>query len=241
MELEEFSEKVNKKVMYLNIHIDNMQIIELYKYMQLLIEWNKKMNLTAIVEPDEIIVKHFIDSLTINKYILQDTKLIDIGTGAGFPGVPLKVMNKGVSISLLDSLKKRVLFLEEVIEKLKLEDIKAIHNRAEDLGKDREYRQQYDYATSRAVAPLNYLLEYMLPFVKKGGACICMKGLNIEDEIVQAEDAILELGGKIENIEKIKLPETNIERNIIIVKKLKDTPNKYPRKAGIPKKQPISK
>ena len=140
---------------------------------------------------------------------------------------------------MLDSLNKRILFLNEVINNLKLENILAMHSRAEDLGIDKKYREKFDYATSRAVAPLNYLLEYMMPFIKVGGRCICMKGTNIQEELNEAEKAIIKLGGKIEKIEDIKLPETDIDRNLIIIKKIKETPNQYPRKAGIPKKQPI--
>lgn len=241
MEIEEFSDKIIKKLIYLDMNINNSQVLELYKYMQLLIEWSEKINLTAIKEPDEIIIKHFIDSLTINKYIKKGSSLIDIGTGAGFPGIPIKITREDISVTLLDSLNKRIKFLEEVIKNLNLENIVTIHSRAEDLGKDKKYRQQFEYATSRAVAPLNYLLEYMLPYIKVGGICICMKGSNINNELIEAENAISKLGGKIEKIENIRLPETDIERNIVIVKKIKDTPNQYPRKAGIPKKQPITK
>ena len=239
MEIEEFSEKIRNKLSYLNIEINNKQIEQFYKYMKLLIEWNKKMNLTAILDPDEIILKHFIDSATIDKIILKNTNVIDIGTGAGFPGIPIKIINENISVTLLDSLNKRILFLEEVINSLKLKDITAIHSRAEDLGVNKEYREKFDYATSRAVAPLNYLLEYMLPFIKIGGRCICMKGSNVEEEILGAHNALQKLGGKIEQTVKIKLPESDIERNIIIVKKINETSNKYPRKAGMPKKDPL--
>lgn len=239
MNLEEFSNEIIKKIKYLDITIDDSQILQLYNYMELLIEWNKKMNLTAIDKPNEIILKHFIDSITINKFIKENGNIIDVGTGAGFPGIPIKIIRKDVSITLLDSLNKRILFLNEVINNLKLENILAIHSRAEDLGIDKKYREKFDYATSRAVAPLNYLLEYMMPFIKVGGRCICMKGTNIQEELNEAEKAIIKLGGKIEKIEDIKLPETDIDRNLIIIKKIKETPNQYPRKAGIPKKQPI--
>lgn len=239
MELKSFSNKIKEEMGYLNININEYQILQLYNYMNLLIKWNEKINLTAITEPDDIILKHFIDSITINCFIEKNSKIIDVGTGAGFPGVPIKVIRDDVEMVLMDSLNKRILFLEEVINDLKLEKIVAIHNRAEDMGKNKEYRQEFDYATSRAVAPLNYLLEYMIPFIKVGGYCICMKGCNIEEELDEAQNAIFKLGGKLEKIEKIKLPQTEIERNIIIIKKVKDTPGQYPRKAGIPKKQPI--
>lgn len=239
MELEKFSEIINKKIKYLSININNIQINRLYIFMNLLIEWNKKYNLTAILEPEEIITKHFIDSLTICDLIKKNSNIIDIGTGAGFPGIPVKIINEQLDITLLDSLNKRINFLENVIDELKLQNTIAIHSRAEDLGKDNKYREQFDYVTSRAVAPLNYLVEYMLPFVKIGGKCICMKGVNIEDELKQSERAVLQLGGKISIIKKIQLPETDFERNIIIIEKIKSTPAKYPRKAGMPKKQPI--
>lgn len=239
MELEEFSKKLRNKLSYLNIEINSEQIKQFYNYMQLLIEWNEKINLTAILDPDEIILKHFIDSITINKFISDNSKIIDIGTGAGFPGVPIKIINKNTSITLLDSLNKRILFLEEVINSLKLKDIKALHGRAEEFGINTEFRQKFDYATSRAVAPLNYLLEYMLPFIKVGGKCICMKGSNIEEELMQAKNALLKLGGEVEQTVKIKLPESDMERNIIIIKKVNNTPIKYPRKAGTPKKTPL--
>lgn len=239
MKLHEFSKKMQNKLDYFEININEKQISQLYTYMNLLIEWNEKMNLTAIVEPDEIIIKHFIDSLTINKFINKNSNLLDVGTGAGFPGIPLKIIRDDISIELMDSLNKRIIFLEEVIKKLKLENITAIHSRAEELGNNKEYRQKFDYITSRAVAPLNYLVEYMIPFAKINGKCICMKGSNIEEELKEAQTAIIKLGGKIDKIEKIFIPETNIERNIIIIKKIKDTPKQYPRKPGIPKKQPI--
>ena len=239
MKLHEFSKKMQNKLDYFEININEKQISQLYTYMNLLIEWNEKMNLTAIVEPDEIIIKHFIDSLTINKFINKNSNLLDVGTGAGFPGIPLKIIRDDISIELMDSLNKRIIFLEEVIKKLKLENITAIHSRAEELGNNKEYRQKFDYITSRAVAPLNYLVEYMIPFAKINGKCICMKGSNIEEELKEAQTAIIKLGGKIDKIEKIFIPETNIERNIIIIEKIKDTPKQYPRKPGIPKKQPI--
>lgn len=240
MELNDFSDKITNKLEYYGIEIDKNNTIQLYNYMNLLIEWNKKMNLTAITEPNEIIIKHFVDSLTINEFINHNSNVIDIGTGAGFPGIPLKIIRNDISITLMDSLNKRINFLEEVIKSLKLEKILTIHARAEELGNNKYYRQKYDHITSRAVAPLNYLLEYMMPFAKIGGSCICMKGSNIEEELKEAERAIIKLGGKIEEIKKLKLPETNIERNIIIIKKVKDTPKEFPRKPGIPKKQPIT-
>lgn len=238
MEFEIFSEELEIKAKQIEIELTKEQIEKYYNYMNLLLEWNEKINLTAIIEPREIILKHFVDSLTIAKYIKDDEKLIDVGTGAGFPGIPLSIVKENTDIVLLDSLNKRINFLEEVKENLKLENITTIHGRAEEFGKNKKERETYDIATSRAVAPLNILLEYLLPLVKVGGKAICMKGSNIE-EIENAKNALEILGGKIEKIEEITLPNSDIKRNIIIVKKVKNTPLKYPRKPGTPSKEPI--
>ena len=207
--------------------------------MKLLLEWNEKINLTAITEQNDIILKHFIDSITINKYIEQSNSIIDIGTGAGFPGIPLKIMNQNKKITLVDSLNKRINFLNEVCKEISLENIQCIHARAEELASDLEYRENYETVVSRAVARLNVLIEYMLPFVKKGGLCICMKGPNIDRELEEAKNAIKVLGGKIKSVESFFLPDSDIERNVIIIEKVAETPKKYPRKAGLPSKQPI--
>lgn len=238
MEFEIFSKKFEITAKQIEIELTKEQIEKYYNYMNLLLEWNEKINLTAIIDPKEIILKHFVDSLTIAKYIKDDEKLIDVGTGAGFPGIPLSIVKENTDIVLLDSLNKRINFLEEVKENLKLENITTIHGRAEEFGKNKKERETYDIATSRAVAPLNILLEYLLPLVKVGGKAICMKGSNIE-EIENARNALEILGGKIEKIEEITLPNSDIKRNIIIVKKVKNTPSKYPRKPGTPSKEPI--
>ena len=238
MEFEIFSEELEIKAKQIEIELTKEQIEKYYNYMNLLLEWNEKINLTAIIEPREIILKHFVDSLTIAKYIKDDEKLIDVGTGAGFPGIPLSIVKENTDIVLLDSLNKRINFLEEVKENLKLENITTIHGRAEEFGKNKNEREKYDIATSRAVASLNILLEYLLPLVNVGGRAICMKGFNIE-EIENAKNALEILGGKIEKIEEITLPNSDIKRNIIIVKKVKNTPSKYPRKPGTPSKEPI--
>ena len=196
------------------------------------------MNLTAITEEKDVILKHFIDSISINKYLQGKNRIMDIGTGAGFPGIPLKILNQEKEFILVDSLNKRIQFLEEVKKELVLNNLELIHSRVEDLAKNSNYRESADVAVSRAVANLRVLVEYMLPFVKKEGIVICMKGPNIEEEIEEAKNAIEILGGKIENIDNIQLPE-NLERNIVIIKKVKDTPSKYPRKAGTPVKQPL--
>ena len=221
------------------VDLSNEQEKAFSKYMEMIIEWNKKINLTAITEKDEIIIKHFIDSITLNKYINNNSSIIDIGTGAGFPGIPLKIYDESLDITLLDSLNKRIKFLDLVINELNLKNIKAIHGRAEDLGQDNEYREKFDIVVSRAVANLSTLLEYMLPFCKVGGKCLIMKGPNIEQEIKNSKRALKELGGKIETIDNFFLKGTDIERNIIIVEKMEKTKKQYPRKAGTPAKQPI--
>lgn len=214
------------------------------KYMNLLIEWNKNINLTAITDKDEIELKHFVDSLTINKYISDNSKVIDVGTGAGFPGIPLKIYNESLDITLLDSLNKRINFLNHVIEELNLNKIKAVHSRAEDAAKNPDYREKFDVATSRAVANLSTLVEYLLPFVRVNGICICMKGPNVEEELGRAKKAIEVLGGRIEKVDNLKLvadgSENDLERNIIIIRKVRKCSNKYPRKAGMPSKEPIN-
>ena len=207
--------------------------------MELLLEWNEKINLTAITDENDIVLKHFVDSLTIKKYISENEKIIDIGTGAGFPGIPLAIMNKYNEITLMDSLNKRIVFLNDVIDKLKLNNVKAIHSRAEELARNKNHREKYDVAVSRAVANLSTLVEYMLPFVRIGGKCICMKGPNIEEELKNAKKAIKELGGEVIKIENFKLPESDNERNIVIIKKIRETSSKYPRKSGTPSKEPI--
>ena len=237
MEFEVFSKELKSKASQIDIILEEKQIKSFYKYMNLLLEWNEKMNLTAITEPNEVILKHFVDSLTISKLLEKGKSVIDVGTGAGFPGIPLSIVNNE-NITLLDSLNKRITFLEEVINSLELKNIKAVHARVEEFAKNNKEREMYDIATSRAVAPLNVLLEYLLPLVKVGGRCICMKGSNTE-EIDEAKNSLKILGGEIEKIEKITLPESDIIRNIIIVKKVKKTPLKYPRKPGTPSKEPI--
>ena len=235
----DFNKKLEEKLKLIDINISETEIENFKIYMELLLEWNEKINLTTITNEDDMILKHFIDSLTIKKYMSENEKIIDIGTGAGFPGIPLAIMNKNNEITLMDSLNKRIVFLNDVIDKLKLTNVKAIHSRAEELARNKTYREKYDVAVSRAVANLSTLVEYMLPFVSVGGKCICMKGPNIEEELKNAKNAIKELGGEIIKIENFKLPESDNERNIVIIKKVKETSNKYPRKSGTPSKEPI--
>ena len=230
-----FKEKLSKKCPELT---EEMQQ-QLEDYMKLLLEWNEKINLTAITEEDEIILKHFVDSLTISKYIKEGKSIVDVGTGAGFPGIPLKIARKDLKVTLVDSLNKRILFLNEVIEKLGLKEIETLHYRAEEFGQNKKYRESFDIATSRAVANLSTLVEYLLPLVKVGGICICMKGSEIKEELENSKKAIQILGGEIQEIEEFYLPETDIKRTIVIVKKISSTPKKYPRKPGTPVKEPI--
>lgn len=237
--MEEFKQYFINMLEKINLMLDDKQIQDFYCYMNELIEWNKNINLTAITEEKEIIKKHFIDSLTIFKYLNSNDKIIDVGTGAGFPGIPLKIADETFDITLLDSLNKRILFLDNVIEKLKLKNIKTIHSRVEDAAINPQYREKYDIATSRAVAQLNVLLEYLLPLVKVGGKCICMKGGNVEEELENSKKALEILGGKVEKIESFELPNSDIKRNIIIIKKVSHTPKAYPRKAGTPSKKPL--
>lgn len=239
MEENVFKNQLRENAKIIGINLDDDMLEQFYKYKNLVLDWNSKINLTAITDDLEFIIKHFIDSLTINKYIEKEKTIIDIGTGAGFPGIPIKIVNKENKIILFDSLNKRIKVLEDIIDKLKLQNIEAIHGRAEETFKNTKYREEYDVAVSRAVANLNVLVELMLPAVKIGGICICMKGNNAENEILEAEKAIKELGGEILKVEKIVLPELKLERNIIIIKKTNYTPKKYPRKPGTPQKLPI--
>ena len=238
MDKTEFSKELIKLASKINIDISQEESGKFYTYMNLLIEWNEKINLTAITEPNEIITKHFIDSLIINRYIKGYTSIIDVGTGAGFPGIPLKIINTDIKMVLLDSLNKRLKFINEVIKENKLENIETIHARVEESGRNLLYREKFDVAVSRAVANMNILAEYLLPLVKMNGICIFMKGSNIE-ELEHSKNAIKILGGEIEKIEEINLPNSDIKRNIIIVKKVKNTPKLYPRKSGIPTKKPL--
>lgn len=238
MEINNFKNLFKKYSNILDISISEKEIFLFYQYMNLLLEWNEKMNLTAITEGKDVILKHFIDSITINKYLQEKNRIMDIGTGAGFPGIPLKILNPQKEFILVDSLNKRIQFLEEVKRELELDNLTLIHSRVEDLAKNNNYRESADVAVSRAVANLRVLVEYMLPFVKKDGIVICMKGPNIEEELEESKNAIEILGGKIESIDNILLPE-DLERNIVILKKIKNTPIKYPRKAGIPTKNPL--
>lgn len=214
----------------IKINLTEFHMKQFEKYKQLLLDWNEKINLTAIVEERGIITKHFIDSLTCMRYIKENDTIIDVGTGAGFPGVPLKIMNDSINLTLLDSLNKRIIYLNDVIEKLNFKNAVAIHGRAEELGRQDKYREKYDVVTARAVANLKVLSEYCLPFVKTEGIFICMKGPDAKEEIEDAKKQIKLLGGEIVQQEYMTLPNTDIGRTIILIKKIHSTPNKYPRR-----------
>lgn len=205
------------------------------KYYSLLIRWNEKINLTAITEREEVFVKHFVDSLIGEEFIKKGASVIDIGTGAGFPSLPIKIVRQDLKLTLNDCLNKRLNFLREVTKELGLEKVNIIHSRAEDLPKN----EKYDYAVSRAVASLNTLSEYCLPFVKEGGYFIAYKAREIEEEVKNAKKAIDILGGNIEEIKEIKIPQTDVIRKLVIIKKIKPTPLKYPRGKNLPKIKPL--
>lgn len=225
----------------LDIRITDQMLRQFDQYYEILVEWNKVMNLTSITEYDEVICKHFVDSLSIVKVIDMDkvSSIIDIGTGAGFPGIPIKIAFPHIKVTLLDSLNKRVKFLNTVIDELKLNDITAIHGRAEDFARQSGYREQYEVCVSRAVANLATLSEYCLPYVKIGGSFISYKSGDIEAELAQSQKAVTMLGGAVQDTIKFQLPGTDINRSFVVVKKKKETSKKYPRKAGTPAKEPL--
>ena len=210
-------------------------------YRDLLKEWNKKINITSIEEDEDIYVKHFIDSLLIlnEDNAAENKTIIDVGTGGGFPGLPLKIVNDNYRITLLDSLRKRIDFLAEVVKALNLKNVELIHGRAEDYGQNKKYRESYDICVSRAVAPLNVLSEYCIPFVKVGGFFAAYQSDNISQEISNSDNAIKKLGGKIKEIKEISIPGTDINRKIVIIEKIEKKNIRYPRKAGKPGKDPI--
>ena len=233
--------KFDNELEKMNIRLTGDQKRQFDLYYELLIEWNRVMNLTGITDYDEVNLKHFTDSLTISRIIdmAQINTLIDVGTGAGFPGIPIKIAFPHIKVYLLDSLNKRIKFLNEVIKKLGLKNIYAFHGRAEDFAKDRQYREKFDVCVSRAVANLSTLSEYCIPFVKTGGYFVSYKGGDSDEEVIRSENAITLLGGEIENTDRFFLPDTDMGRTLIKIRKRKSTPNRYPRKAGIPSKEPL--
>ncbi|MDY4082380.1 MAG: 16S rRNA (guanine(527)-N(7))-methyltransferase RsmG [Candidatus Metalachnospira sp.] len=224
----------------IGVELNQAQLKQFTTYKDMLIEWNEKMNLTAITDDREIILKHFVDCLALcSGADMSGKKIIDVGTGAGFPGVPVKIACPDIDITLLDSLNKRITFLNELTKALGLEKTDCVHMRAEDGGNDKGLRESFDMCISRAVANLAVLCEYCLPFVRVGGMFISMKGPDVSQEISEAEKAIKVLGGEISEIKKVSIPETDINHSLIIIKKIRSTPSKYPRKAGKVKKEPI--
>lgn len=229
----------------LSITLSGEQKQQFLTYYEYLVEKNKVMNLTAITEYEEVITKHFLDSLAVVKTScfkpekLAGKRLIDIGTGAGFPGIPLKIAFPELEILLLDSLNKRINFLNEVTEMLGLTKINTVHGRAEDYAKQKGYRESFDFCVSRAVANLSTLSEYCIPFVKQDGCFISYKSGSVDQELIQAEKAVKILGGQREEVVRFSLADTDMDRSFVVIRKAKPTPKKYPRKAGLPSKEPL--
>lgn len=223
------------------IELTQKQKEQFVRYYELLVEWNQVMNLTAITEFEEVLVKHFVDSLAVASVVDVDnvSRVIDIGTGAGFPGIPLKIVYPHLEITLLDSLKKRIGFLNEIVDNLGLNNVETIHGRAEEYAKQKEYRETYDLCVSRAVANLSTLSEYCLPYVNVSGYFVPYKSGKVEEELHEAEKALKILGGHLERVHKFRLGDTEMGRSLVIIKKEKSTPKKYPRKAGMPSKEPL--
>ena len=236
MDYLKFKEIIENDLKYINLEITDESKENLYKYMNNLIEWNQKINLTAIKNEEEIILKHFVDSIYIKNIIKG--RVLDIGSGAGFPGIPLRLVNNNINLVSIDSVNKKINFQKDTAEKLSLNNIEIIHTRAENLAQNKHYREQFDFVISRAVANLSTLSEYMLPFTKIGGKCICMKGPNCIEEIDNAENAIKLLGGRIEKIEEYKIAD-GIDRVLVIISKEKSTNKIYPRGQGKPSKDPL--
>ncbi len=234
-------DKIKFEIGKLGIELNDTQCMQFLRYYEILIEWNEVMNLTTITDYDDVVTKHFADSLELIKVLdlSKEYKVLDLGTGAGFPGIPLNIVFPNLKITLLDSLNKRVKFLDEVIRQLGLKNIEAIHGRAEDFGKDKLYREQYDLCVSRAVANLATLSEYCLPYVKKQGYFISYKSGKIEEEVQASKKAIALFGGKLDRVENFNLIDTDMERSFVVIEKIEETPKQYPRSAGKPSKEPI--
>jgi 16S rRNA (guanine527-N7)-methyltransferase len=224
--------KIKEIISDINIKISFEQAEQLDSYMTMLLAWNERMNLTAITEPEEVIVKHFADSISpLCFYDMKGKRVIDVGTGAGFPGIPLRIAEPQLELTLVDALQKRVGFLQSVCDELGLDDVECIHARAEELAADEDYREQFDIAVSRAVAGLNVLCEYDLPYVKVGGSLIALKGKLAMEELKQAENAISELGGEVAEVKDVKLPVCGIVHSLVEIRKVRNTDSKYPRRA----------
>lgn len=223
----------------LNINLDEQALDNYMTFMSMLIETNKSLNLTAITEPEDVVTKHFLDSLTASELIPENASVIDVGCGAGFPGLPIKLARKDISLTLLDSLNKRLMFIDSVLSATKTENVLMFHSRAEDGGRDKKHREKYDVAVSRAVANMAVLSEYCLPYVKVGGTFLALKGPAAPEELKSAEKAISALGGEIAEIREVKVPFTDLLHKIVVIKKVRPCPDIYPRKAGTPSKKPI--
>lgn len=234
-------EKFKNGLQQLHIELSEKQMEQFLQYYEMLIEKNKVMNLTAITEFDEVVEKHFLDSVSLTQQLdlHQSLKVLDLGTGAGFPGIPLKIVFPELEITLMDSLNKRVLFLQDVISSLQLQNIEAVHGRAEEAAKNKKYRESFDLCVSRAVANISTLSEYCLPFVKIGGSFISYKSSTIEDELKDGKKGIAILGGKVKDVYKFTLSDSKLQRSFVIIEKEKKTPKAYPRKAGTPSKDPL--
>lgn len=231
---------LNDAMSVMGIGIDKNQTERFFKYKNLLLEWNEKMNLTAITDEREIILKHFADSVSILRFAdFRGKSVVDVGTGAGFPGIPLKIIFPDIKLLLLDSLNKRVNFLKNTVSELGFENVQCVHLRAEEGGQNTLFRENFDFCVSRAVANLSVLAEYCLPFVKIGGMFISLKGPDVGDEITDAKKAVKILGGEFLKVEKVDIPFTDITHTVIMIKKLRQTPVQYPRKAGKINKSPI--
>ena len=234
--MKDFIKKVFEKY---NYDLSEKQIDQFFVYMNFLIQENQKYNLTAITQPDEVVIKHFVDSALGANLIPQNASVIDVGTGAGFPGVPLKILRPDIKLTLLDSLQKRINFLNSLLEKLEIKDVKTIHSRAEDFASDKG-RERFDVATSRAVASLPTLAEYLIPYVKVGGQVLMYKGASAQEELDAGRKALQVLGAKLDKVQNFCLEEVESERNLIIIKKINKTDKKYPRGKNLPKSKPIN-
>ena len=239
----QFAQWMEEECSQIGVTLSEKQMEQFFQYYEMLIQWNEVMNLTAITEMDQVVTKHFVDSMSLVKAVSElgskEIRIMDLGTGAGFPGIPLKIVRPDLKITLVDSLNKRINFLNIVIDELELKNITAVHSRIEDFGKNKQYREKFDYVTARAVANLAVLSEYLLPIIKVGGQAIGMKGSNVKEELVDGKNAIGVLGGKLSCVDEFVLPDSDIFRNVVVIDKIKNTPGKFPRKAGVPSKEPI--
>ncbi|WLS85110.1 16S rRNA (guanine(527)-N(7))-methyltransferase RsmG [Lactobacillus apis] len=239
MNPEQFVQELSKR----NFKLSEKQINQFNQYFTSLIEANQHVNLTRITEENDVYLKHFFDSITpllmFDEFFKSGSNLCDIGAGAGFPSIPLKIIKPEIKVTIVDSLGKRLTFLQELVDKLDLKDVTLVHGRAEDVGQNKQYREQFDLVTARAVANMAVLSEYCLPLVKKGGSFIALKGPKADDELKDSQKAITTLGGKVSEAEELQLPYSDEERTLILVQKVKMTPKKYPRQAGTPHRKPI--